>query len=361
MQRIDPRWWQIASLASLLAWGTAVLGFDASPLRIAAILGTAVVTQLLCTHLARLPRFEWKSALISGLGLAVLLRSNDLWLLLLGVTLAIASKFVIRWRGKHVFNPTNFAIVLLLATTDRVWVSAGQWGSAAVLSFLIACAGVAVVQRSRRSDVTIAFLAAWAALQFGRAIWLGDPLSIPLHRLENGALLVFAFFMISDPKTTPDSRAGRILFAALVALGGFWIQYALFRTNGLLWSLAASAVFVPLIDRSLPAARFDWRGAPAPTLARSVSKEVPMFRIAVSLLLVAVLALPPAAEAFCGFYVGKGDAKLFNRASQVVLVRDGDRTVLTMASDYEGDPREFALVVPVPTVLERGQIRVIDK
>ena len=61
--------------------------------------------------------------------------------------------------------------------------------------------------------------------------------------------------------------------------------------------------------------------------------------------------LRPARPApFCGFYVAKADAKLFNRASQVVLVRDGDRTVLTMANDFQGDPKEFAVVVPVPTV-----------
>ena len=74
----------------------------------------------------------------------------------------------------------------------------------------------------------------------------------------------------------------------------------------------------------------------------------------------AVLALPEAAHAFCGFYVASGESKLFNHRSQVVLVRDGDRTVLTLASDYEGDPREFALVVPVPVVLQRGQIHVGD-
>jgi hypothetical protein len=68
----------------------------------------------------------------------------------------------------------------------------------------------------------------------------------------------------------------------------------------------------------------------------------------------------PAAYSFCGFYVARGDAKLFNKASKVVLVRDQDRTVLTMASDFKGNPREFALVVPVPTVLEKGQIHVGD-
>ncbi len=64
------------------------------------------------------------------------------------------------------------------------------------------------------------------------------------------------------------------------------------------------------------------------------------------------------AAAFCGFYVAKADTKLFNKASKVVLVRDGERTVITMASDYQGEPKEFALVVPVPTVLEKEQVHV---
>ena len=76
--------------------------------------------------------------------------------------------------------------------------------------------------------------------------------------------------------------------------------------------------------------------------------------------IVALLCLPAASSAFCGFYVAKADAKLFNRASRVVIVRDGDRTVLTMASDYEGEPREFAMVVPVPVVLKREQIHVAN-
>ncbi len=69
---------------------------------------------------------------------------------------------------------------------------------------------------------------------------------------------------------------------------------------------------------------------------------------------------PPAAHSFCGFYVASGDAKLFNHASQVVLVRSGDRTVLTMANDFKGEPSQFAIVVPVPVVLQRGQIHVGD-
>jgi len=68
-----------------------------------------------------------------------------------------------------------------------------------------------------------------------------------------------------------------------------------------------------------------------------------------------------ALRAFCGFYVAKADTSLFNRASQVVLARDGDRTVLTMASDFKGTPKEFAVVIPVPTFITREQIHVAEK
>ncbi len=67
-----------------------------------------------------------------------------------------------------------------------------------------------------------------------------------------------------------------------------------------------------------------------------------------------------SAAAFCGFYVARGDAKIFNRASKVVLARDGDRTVITMVSDYQGDPKEFAVVVPVPMVPEKSQVHIGD-
>ncbi len=68
-----------------------------------------------------------------------------------------------------------------------------------------------------------------------------------------------------------------------------------------------------------------------------------------------------AAQAFCGFYVGKADAQLFNDASQVIVVRDGDKTVVSMLNDYQGELKEFALVVPVPTVLQKGQVNVGEK
>src|SRR3981081_3727243 len=82
--------------------------------------------------------------------------------------------------------------------------------------------------------------------------------------------------------------------------------------------------------------------------------------LAVATVLIIGTIAAPSIHAFCGFYVGKADAKLFNEASQVILVRDGNRTVISMRNDFQGDLSEFALVVPVPVVLQKGQIHIGD-
>src|SRR5262249_53568423 len=160
--------------------------------------------QYVCTRVWRLPRFEPRSAMISALSLCLLLRTNHWWIDAAAAVVAIASKFVVSDGRKHLFNPTNIALVALLIVTDRAWVSPGQWGTGVVFAFFIACGGGLVVNRATRSDVTYAFLAVYLSLVFGRSVWLGEPLAIPLHRVANGALLLFTFFMISDPRTTPD-------------------------------------------------------------------------------------------------------------------------------------------------------------
>jgi len=257
-RRWDPRLFQIATLGGLLGYGGLGLGLDVDPWTAAIILTTVLAAQLVATRVTGRRRFDPRSALISGLSLCLLLRTNSPELAALTAVLAIASKFLVRVGDKHVFNPTNVALVAMLLLTGQVWVSPGQWGSTAVFAFLLASAGGLVVNRAARADVTWAFLAAHAALLVGRTLWLGDPLDIPLHRLTNGALVLFAFFMISDPRTTPDSRAGRILFAIVVAAGAYVVQYRLFQTNPLLWSLAICSLAVPLIDRLLPGRRYDW-------------------------------------------------------------------------------------------------------
>ncbi len=269
----DPRLYQIAVLSALLLYGVLALDFEVPPLQAAVLLGTALLTQALCARLWHLPAFDPRSALISGLSLCLLLRTSSLGWAALAALLTIVSKFVLRWRGKHVFNPTNFGIVALLLTTHRVWVSPGQWGSVAFFAFLMACLGGLVVHRAARSDVTWAFLAFYLMVLFGRALWLGQPMAIPLHQLESGAFLLFSFFMISDPKTTPDSRAGRILFALLVALGAGFVHFVLYRPNGLLLALAFLSPLVPLLDRLLPGKRYDWKPDPVPATAPPLLAE----------------------------------------------------------------------------------------
>ena len=85
-------------------------------------------------------------------------------------------------------------------------------------------------------------------------------------------------------------------------------------------------------------------------------------QILVSAMLVAlILAAPRDARAFCGFYVGKAEASLVNHASQVVMAHHDDKTVISLMNDYQGEPSEFALVVPVPVVLQKGQVHIGDR
>jgi Na+-transporting NADH:ubiquinone oxidoreductase subunit NqrB len=269
----DPRHYQIAVLFSLLIYGVGWLAFDVTGPQIFILLGSVLVSQFLCSKLLTTSSFDPRSALISGLSLCLLLRTHNPLLLIVASVVTIASKFLIKWNHKHIFNPTNFGIVFMIGLTGEVWVSPAQWGSKLYFGFLMACLGGMVVHRALRSDVSYAFVFSYAAILFGRAFWLGDPWAIPLKQLQSGALLLFAFFMISDPKTTPDSRLGRIIFAILVAAGAGYVQFGLYRTNGLLWSLAIFSALTPLIDYLLPGTKYRWDSLKPSVHTRGESNE----------------------------------------------------------------------------------------
>lgn len=260
--RIDPRWYQIITLTTLLGYGLFALDFEVRPGNAAAILLTAQLAQWIGDRSVGKP-YDFRSALISSLSLCLLLRTNHVPVAMLAAAIAVGSKFLIRVRGKHVFNPANFGIVAAVLLTGSAWISPGQWGNTALAALFFACAGTTVVARAERSDVTFAFLVFYGAMVIGRSQWLGEPMAIPMHRLQSGALLLFAFFMISDPKTTPDSRLGRILYALLVASGAYIVHFVYFRSNGLIWSLVALSPTVPLIDAVLKSARYQWSGSHA--------------------------------------------------------------------------------------------------
>jgi Na+-transporting NADH:ubiquinone oxidoreductase subunit NqrB len=254
----DARYFQIAALSTLLAINFVWIDFGAKPLHSALAITSALAAQAACSRWFGLPRIDLRSALITGLSLSLLLRADEPWLPAVAGIVAIASKFVLRIDGKHIWNPAGFAIVALLLTSGGVWISPGQWGASVWFGSLVAFLAILVLRASQRSDVALFFLGSHAALLVARALWLGDPLAIPLHQLQSGSLLIFAFFMISDPRTTPDSLLGRLVFAAAVALLAHYLAFFMQMRPALYVALIALSPVTPLLDKLIPANRFAW-------------------------------------------------------------------------------------------------------
>jgi Na+-transporting NADH:ubiquinone oxidoreductase subunit NqrB len=173
--------------------------------------------------------------------------------------IAVGSKFLLRVDGRHVFNPAGFAIVVLWLTKAGVWISPGQWGAELWFAALAGFLAILVLQAARRADIAIFFLVSHAAMLGARALWLGDPVAIPLHQLQSGSLLIFAFFMISDPRTSPNSRLGRFAFAFMVAALGHYLAFFVQMRPALYFALIALSPLTLVIDRVFPAPRFAWR------------------------------------------------------------------------------------------------------
>ncbi len=259
--RPDPRVFQIAALGSLLVFGLTVRAFDIAYAEIAATFAAALATQWTMSVIFAV-RFEAKSAIITALSLTLLLRANTPLPLMAAAFVAIASKFMLRVNGKHLFNPANIGIVAVTLLSNAAWTTPGQWGTAVWLAAAIAGAGFIVTYRASRLDVPLIFLGTYAALIIARALWLGDPLAIPLLRLQNGALILFAFFMVSDPKTTPDGFWPRALFAAATALLAYVFVYHFYRADGVFYALALACLARPLIERFDGARAYRWSDPP---------------------------------------------------------------------------------------------------
>src|SRR5262249_36035321 len=142
-------------------------------------------------------RSNWRSALSTGLSGSLLLRSHEPLVWIAACVLAMGSKTLLRAKGKHLFNPSAFAIAVLLLVTDKIWVSPGQWGTTLWLGALAVALGGVVLSRVARLDLALAFLGCHAWLLALRAVYLGDPLSIPLHQFQSGSVLIFSLFMLT--------------------------------------------------------------------------------------------------------------------------------------------------------------------
>ena len=189
-------------------------------------------------------------------------------MVLLAALVAIATKYIVRINGKQVFNPSNIAIVALTLSTPYAWISTGQWGQTAMLVGVIGGLGMLVCARATRLDLALTFCGLWATALIGRALWLGDPLAIALHQLQDGTLLIFAFFMLTDPRATPDHRRARLVFAAAVCALAYYLRFAAFQPDALLRALVGVSLITPWLDRWQRAARFQWRDRAAATRSR---------------------------------------------------------------------------------------------
>jgi hypothetical protein len=280
----DARWFQIAFLASLLLFGVVARDFSLSLLQLALTFASALLTQAAWQWGLKLPgRANWHgylSAVISAIGIAILVRAENGWAHPLVACIAMSSKYLVRAGDgssrSHVFNPANLAALLACCVLPGAWLSPGQWGSGALTALWLLAIGGIVTGRVARRDVSLAFLSAWGGLLAARIVWLEYPgdvgVDIWLHQMANGATLLFAFFMISDPMTTPQRKAARIAYAAAVAVAAFVWQFVLFKPHGLILMLAALSLAVPAINRLWPAPRFEWREK---TLAGGIRPNAP--------------------------------------------------------------------------------------
>jgi Na+-transporting NADH:ubiquinone oxidoreductase subunit NqrB len=254
---IDARLFQIAALTCLLLLANLWSDFGSGPLALACAATGCLLSQFGFSQ-AMGKAFDWRSPLITTCSLALLMRAPEPWWFLIAGLLAMASKAFLTWRGKHMFNPANIAIVSLLMVSGTVWISPGQWGQVAWIAGVMIAFAALVLGRAHRLDMALGFACAYALCLFGRAAWLGDPMTIPVHQLQSGSLIVFSAFMITDPRSTPDRRLGRLIFAAAVALMALWLQIRFQLVGAPLYALALLSPLTPIIDTLLKGHRFIW-------------------------------------------------------------------------------------------------------
>lgn len=301
------------------------------------------------------------SVLISAVSLCLLLKTNFWAVSLLAAFLTVASKYVFHCRRKHVFNPSAFGIVATVMLTKGAWLSPAQWGSNVVVFFFVVALGTIVVTRVQKLDVSLAFLFTYLGLLWWRQVgYLDWPADYFLHSVSTGSLLLFSFFMIPDPKTSPDHPLARVVWAVGVAALAFYFSVFKWHYNTAVWALVIAAPVVPLLDKIFSANRFQWEDKHPSFSWPKLLPVHPMAKKVVASVLLVVM-ITHEALAFCGFYVSKADGTLKNKTSQVIVVRDGNQNVITMYNDFKGNTKDFAMVVPVPVVLQRSDIKVVNQ
>jgi enediyne biosynthesis protein E5 len=263
----DARYFQLIFQSIFLLYGIVYLHWNAEWWLYSTYFSASILTQLLCELVfTRMKRGSFQrfmnglpSALISAFGLSLLLKTTQVEIAILAACASIISKYTIRIKGKHIFNPSAFGIVTAIACTNNAWISPGQWGSSAVILFGALCLGCIVVTRVQKLDVSLAFLVTTAALLFSRQIiFLGWPLDFFVQSISTGSLLLFSFFMITDPKTTPNHPVARITWAALIAAIAFYLTTFHFVNGAPVWVLIILQPLIPVLDHFFRGSAFEW-------------------------------------------------------------------------------------------------------
>ncbi|MGE5107516.1 MAG: RnfABCDGE type electron transport complex subunit D [Sphingobacteriales bacterium] len=257
--RWDARYFQIGFQLLLLSYGLMYLHWNAEWLTYFLYTSSALLIQLAIEYFTSKKYDSWKSALISSLSLCLLLKTNDWYICLIASALTIISKYIFRFKGKHLFNPSAFGLVATIYLTEDAWLSTGQWGSGLILLLGVSALGFIVVTKVQKLDISLAFLLTFVGLLFVRQIlYLHWPIDFFVQSVTTGSLLLFSFFMISDPKTAPNHPVARIIWAILIAAIAFYLSAFKWMYNTPILVLVLAAPLVPLLDKVFNYKKFEW-------------------------------------------------------------------------------------------------------
>ena len=218
---IDPRYLIVFLITLVLVLGEARYGILGGYDRLATTLGICLITEIVLSWWLRGRVANLASAYITGISLSLLIKpqANILWPFALGAFLAIASKYVLTYRGRHLWNPSNFSIaLLLLVAADSVAVLSHQWGNDLRINLIIWAFGLVIAWRAKVLHVTLAYVACFIVFALIRNAIVGGPLLAELAPITGPMYQLFVFFMVTDPRTTVSTRNGRIIVVAIVAL-----------------------------------------------------------------------------------------------------------------------------------------------
>jgi enediyne biosynthesis protein E5 len=224
---VDNRYLPPLLITLILVAGQAKFGLLESFSRTALAIAISMIADL---ALSRLMLRKWPnlaSAYITGISVGILLRSPAFWPYALCSAIAITSKHVIRWRGRHLWNPSNFAIsAMLLLIPEYVATLMIQWGNDIWPMLIVWVLGALITWRVRRFHITITYVISFIVFSALRSIMIGDSFLAEVAPITGPMYQLFIFFMITDPKTTVKSVRGQCLVAFLVAVAEMILRLA---------------------------------------------------------------------------------------------------------------------------------------